>query len=400
MSGNTTRLGSANTYDNAVRQLTARQSQMSNLQEQLTAGKKVLRPSDDPSGAAQAERAITRMARVTTDQRALEVQRNAVATAESTLGNAITAVQDFRALAVQAGNTSLTGTDRASIAQQMTTLRDQILGYANEKDSNGQPLFGGLGSTAAPFSDTSGGVTFNGIAGQTAGGAVSVPATLDGAATWMSVPTGNGVFAITQATGTSSVYTDAGKVTDPSAVTGANYNLVFTVSGGATTYNVLNTSAGTTVQGAQPYQQGQAIAFDGISLTPSGAPANGATLQVKPSTRSSLFGVLDAAIVGIRDATSTGAVAQNVSQALVQIDSGMSRLQSSRGTAGDLLNRVDDISGRQADRSIQLEADRSRAEDIDMVKGVSDFQTQQTAYSAALGSYAQIQKQSLFNFIS
>jgi len=110
--------------------------------------------------------------------------------------------------------------------------------------------------------------------------------------------------------------------------------------------------------------------------------------------------VLDAAIAGIRDATSTGAVAQNVSQALVQIDSGLSRLQSSRGTAGDLLNRVDDISGRQADRSIQLEADRSRAEDIDMVKGVSDFQTQQTAYSAALGSYAQIQKQSLFNFIS
>ncbi len=400
MSGNTTRLGSANTYDNAVRQLTARQSQMSSLQEQLTAGKKVLRPSDDPSGAAQAERAITRMARVTTDQRALEVQRNAVGTAESTLGDAITAVQTFRALAVQAGNTSLTGTDRASIAQQMTTLRDQILGYANEKDSNGQPLFGGLGSTAAPFSDTSGGVTFNGIAGQTAGGAVSVPATLDGAATWMNVPTGNGVFAITQASGTSTVYTDAGKVTDPSAVTGGNYNIVFTVSGGATTYNVLNTTTGTTVQSAQPYRQGQAIAFDGISLTPSGTPANGATLQVKPSTRSSLFGVLDAAIAGIRDATSTGAVAQNVSQALVQIDSGLSRLQSSRGTAGDLLNRVDDISGRQADRSIQLEADRSRAEDIDMVKGVSDFQTQQTAYSAALGSYAQIQKQSLFNFIS
>jgi len=256
MSGNTTRLGSANTYDNAVRQLTARQSQMSNLQEQLTAGKKVLRPSDDPSGAAQAERAITRMARVTTDQRALEVQRNAVATAESTLGDAVTAVQDFRALAVQAGNTSLTATDRASIAQQMTTLRDQILGYANEKDSNGQPLFGGLGSTAAPFSDTSGGVTFNGIAGQTAGGAVSVPATLDGAATWMNVPTGNGVFAITQASGTSTVYTDAGKVTDPSAVTGANYNIVFNVSGGVTTYDVLNTGNDGAERAALPGRSG------------------------------------------------------------------------------------------------------------------------------------------------
>jgi flagellar hook-associated protein 3 FlgL len=46
-----------------------------------------------------------------------------------------------------------------------------------------------------------------------------------------------------------------------------------------------------------------------------------------------------------------------------------------------------------------LEADRSRAEDLDMVKGISDFQNLQTGYSAALQTYAQIQKLSLFNFI-
>ena len=46
-----------------------------------------------------------------------------------------------------------------------------------------------------------------------------------------------------------------------------------------------------------------------------------------------------------------------------------------------------------------LEADRSRAEDLDTIQALSDFKTQQTAYSAALGSYAEIQKLSLFNFI-
>jgi len=89
-----------------------------------------------------------------------------------------------------------------------------------------------------------------------------------------------------------------------------------------------------------------------------------------------------------------------VAQALSQIDAGQSRLSSSRGLAGDLLNRVDNIADRQESLSIQLEADRSRAEDLDVVKALSDFSTQQTAYSAALGSYAQIQKLSLFNFIS
>ena len=51
-------------------------------------------------------------------------------------------------------------------------------------------------------------------------------------------------------------------------------------------------------------------------------------------------------------------------------------------------------------RSEQLEADRSRAEDLDMIKGISDFQNQQTGYQAALQTYASVQKLSLFNYIS
>ncbi|MBU1358241.1 MAG: flagellar hook-associated protein 3, partial [Gammaproteobacteria bacterium] len=101
----------------------------------------------------------------------------------------------------------------------------------------------------------------------------------------------------------------------------------------------------------------------------------------------------------VRD-SSGGTLSQNVAQALSQIDAGMSRLSASRGQAGNLLNQVDNITDRQSSRSVQLEADRSRAEDLDVVKALSDFQNQQTAYSAALGSYAQIQKLSLFNFIS
>jgi len=399
MSGNATRLASANLYDSVVSQLNARQSQLSKLQEQLSASKKVLRPSDDPTAAAQAERAITRMSRVTTDQRALEVQRNAVANAESTLGDAVGAVQDFRTLLVQAGNSALSVADRASIAQQMTTLRDQLLGYANTRDSNDQPLFGGLGSTAAPFVDQGTGVAFNGIAGQASASDVAVPATLDGHATWMDVPTGNGVFSIVQAAGTGAVWSDAGQVLNPSALTGHDYSIQFSVAGGVTTYDVVDTSTSTTVQAARPYKAGQAIQFDGLSLVASGTPAAGDALVLSPSTRGSLFGVLDQAIAGVRDATSAGALAQNVAQALTQVDAGQSRLSSSRGVAGDLLNRVDAISNRQGARSIQLEADRSRAEDLDVVKALSDFQNQQTAYSAALGSYAQIQKLSLFNFI-
>ena len=80
------RLGSANTYDNAQRNLMTRQSKLSNLQENLTSGKRVVKASDDPTSAAQAERALNRIGRIATDQRALESQRTSIVQAESALG--------------------------------------------------------------------------------------------------------------------------------------------------------------------------------------------------------------------------------------------------------------------------------------------------------------------------
>jgi len=82
------------------------------------------------------------------------------------------------------------------------------------------------------------------------------------------------------------------------------------------------------------------------------------------------------------------------------IDIGLERVHNMRSYAGELLNRADRITGNQETRSIQLEADRSRAEDLDMIKGISDFQNQQVGYEAALKSYSMVQKLSLFNFIS
>ena len=88
------RMGSANAYDTALRAITERQATLANLQENLTAGKRVLRASDDPTAAAQAERAITRLERIKTDQRALESQRNAIAQAEGTLSDVNDALQE------------------------------------------------------------------------------------------------------------------------------------------------------------------------------------------------------------------------------------------------------------------------------------------------------------------
>jgi flagellar hook-associated protein 3 FlgL len=398
------RLGTANTYDNTQAILTSRQAGLADIQEKVAAGKKVLRPSDDPTGAAQAERALTRTSRVETEQRALNLQRDSIANAESTLGNASDLLQRFRELVITAGDPSYSSTDRSSMAQEMTGLRDQLFAFANKLDSNGIPLFGGLGSPAPPFTDASAGVTFNGIPGQHASTPVSIPSAMDGQAAWMNVPTGNGVFTVgLGGANTGTVWTDPGQVINPGALTGNNYTVTFTVTATVppvTTYDVVNTTTATPVApAARPYIDGQTLQFDGLSFTAHGTPVNGDTLQIAPSTRSDLFAVMDAAIAGIKGASNSNRLTQSLTLSLAQVDTGMDRLRSARGQAGELLNRADIIDATQQDKTVQLEADRSRAEDMDMVKGISDLQNQQTGYEAALKTYAQVQRLSLFTYL-
>lgn len=400
------RLSTANQYDIALRNIGQRQTSLSNLQENLTSGKRVVRPSDDPVAAAQAERALTRLSRNETDLRALDMQRNTMALAESTLGETADAMQAFRELVVSAGNGTHTQTERDAIVQQLAGLRDQILSYANRKDANGLPLFQALGSAQTPFPGTAASVSFAGLPGQHASGNTQIAKVLDGDAAWMSVPTGNGVFEVSlNPANTGKAWTDLGQVTNPSALTGDDYSITFSVVGGVTTYDVVNTTTATSVLSAQPYTAPTTIAFDGMSLQIKGSPNNGDSFDIAASQPSNVFEVLENAIGTIRDAgnpdgsTDFGSLTHGITRGLTEIDSAMNRLQASRGLAGDLLNRADRIEGELDTRAVQLEDDRSRAEDLDMIKGISDFQNQQVGYEAALKSYAQVQQLSLFKFI-
>ena len=411
------RLGSANAYDTALNNIMNRQSSLSSLQENLTSGKKVVRASDDPTGAAQAERAITRLARIETDQRALQSQRNAITQAEGTLGDVTDAMQNFRELVASAGNASHTPQERKSIAAQLSGYRDQIFALANRKDTNGLPLFSALGSALAPFVGPQGlpqDYTFAGQPGQVASNEVSIPYALDGDSAFMHLPSRDGVFNVTLATivapshplGTTGV-----TLTNPSLVSGSAYSISIagvdttTVPGTTTvTYNITESPNVTgPFSGSASYLSNNnaniaVTAIPGLSINITGSPVVGDTIALDP--RPSVFSVLDDAIRDIGNAVDSNAATQAVGQALHNVDVGMARISSARGQAGDLLTRADRISSNQDKRSIQVEGDRSLAEDLDMIKGVSDFQNQQTGYQAALQSYAQVQKLSLFNYIS
>lgn len=183
------RVSTFRAFDSAIDNLQRRQGELSRSQEQLSSGKRVERPSDDPAAAARAERALAAIARSEADQRALEASRSAMQLTESALGDAGELMQQVREQIVAAGNPSFTNAERGMIVQSLRGLREQLLGIANRADGLGSYLFGGQGSASPPFVDAPGGVTYDGAAGETrVTSREALPLAIDGRAAWLEAP--------------------------------------------------------------------------------------------------------------------------------------------------------------------------------------------------------------------
>lgn len=95
----------------------------------------------------------------------------------------------------------------------------------------------------------------------------------------------------------------------------------------------------------------------------------------------------------------TDQIMQSVRDGLRDIDAAAQHLGSQRARTGESMNRTDSVEVRLSEQALAASAERSQAEDLDMVQAISDFQNQQTGYDAALKAYAMVQRLSLFQYI-
>ncbi|MCE4554818.1 flagellar hook-associated protein FlgL [Pelomonas cellulosilytica] len=401
------RLSTANLYDASIANLQRRQQTLQEQQSQLTSGKRVQKASDDPTGAARAERALASIGRVEANQRALEASRNSMTLAESALGDANELLQQARETMIAAGNASYSDAERQGLANKLQGLRDQLLAIANRPDGAGGYLFSGQGSANPPFLDQAGGVTYVGTPGNIQTGNLdSFQLTVDGRGVWEQAASGNGSFVTdTQPnsidpTQPAKGWIDSGRVTDPGRVTGQHYRIDITGTAPTQTYAVTNTDTGAGVAGGD-YKSGLAIQFDGISVTVSGAPANGDNFSVAPSTNTlKVFDVMDRAIAELKTPLRNAAqIQQSNTGRLRDLDAVMGSLQNARSQVGEKLNNLDGTEGRLAALKQYSTEEKSAAEDLDMVQGLSEFQNQQTGYDTALKTYSLVQRMSLFQYI-
>jgi flagellar hook-associated protein 3 FlgL len=175
-------------YDQNMRGVSNAQSEWLRYGEQMSTGKRVNRPSDDPIAASQA--VVLSQAQAQNSQYALArtFATQKVSLEENVLGQVTTALQTAQEKIVYAANGTLSDDDRASLGTELEGIRNQLLNLANSTDGNGRYIFAGYKTESAPFvNNATSGVDYK-------GGNTSITQTVDAARTMTIGHTGTQVF--------------------------------------------------------------------------------------------------------------------------------------------------------------------------------------------------------------
>jgi flagellar hook-associated protein 3 FlgL len=151
-------------YERATTDINTLRKRADQLQSQISSGQRLTRSSDDPVAAARL-RVLSRadglsQVNVTNANRAT----SDLTLADNALQDIADNVTKAKELATQAANGTLSTEQRASIGQQIASIRQNLIALANSKDSSGNALFGGEGAGDAYTLDGSGNPVYAGTA--------------------------------------------------------------------------------------------------------------------------------------------------------------------------------------------------------------------------------------------
>jgi flagellar hook-associated protein 3 FlgL len=126
---------------------------MQEIQEKLSSGKQINRPSDDPSGARKV------LGLKGKESQVQQYSDNVMATKEqinftfNTLDGIYEILSQIKSLTIQASNDTLGQPERQVIAAELNELMESVLQNVNT-DNNGRYIFSGTKTSTSPFSGT------------------------------------------------------------------------------------------------------------------------------------------------------------------------------------------------------------------------------------------------------
>lgn len=393
-------------FDASTAAMLDQQAALLRTQQQLSTGRRMLVPSDDPIAASQALAVRTGESRAEQYAENQATARDGLAMAESKMASIGDLLIAARTLLISAGNATQSNSDRAAIATELSGMHAELLGMANAQDGQGRYLFAGYQDGSAPFSQSVAGVSYNGDQGRrtvAVAGSREIPMSDNGHSIFELGRSGNGVFKTAAgAANTGAGMVSVGRVYDATLLTGHTYRIDFSV-GPSPIYSVVDVTAATTLSTGNAWASGAAIRFDGIEVSIENAPANGDRFDITPSTPQSLFKTLSDAINAVSFPFTTSADAARfntlLGTALVELDSGTERVLMARTELGAHLGELDGLTSANEAERVLLAGRRSRLEDLDYAQAMSDLARQQMALEAAQRTHVKVTGMTLFDFL-
>ncbi|XBS68373.1 flagellar hook-associated protein FlgL [Acerihabitans sp. KWT182] len=151
-------------YQQSLNAIDNNYSLLESSEMQLSSGNRVSVPSDDPIAASQA--VIINQSQSMDDEysAAATSATNSLSLESSVLSQITTVIQNAQTLIIQAGDGTLSDSDRQSLATTLESYKSQLLSLANTKDSNGNYIFAGYDTDTAPYTEDAdtGAVTYSG----------------------------------------------------------------------------------------------------------------------------------------------------------------------------------------------------------------------------------------------
>lgn len=399
------RVSTSQIQQTGVNSMLEQQGRLSKVQEQLATGRRILNPSDDPSGSARALELAKSVETVEGYNRNIDFADSRMRIEESVLeqvGNTLTRVRE---LAVQANNATTGADGRKKIAAEVRQQLDQLVELGNSTDGDGEYLFAGGQSREKPFAVEDGEVVYRGDQSSRdaqVGPGRRVTTTHSGFDVFMDVVNGDGRYVSSAGEGNTGTGTiSAVSVTDPSAGP-QPYDIEFEDNGGTLQYRILD-EGGNTVEGPEDYEAGEPIELDGLAVEIEGTPEAGDTFAVDRSSRQSIFETVGRFADALERADDSGpgdAAFRNVGNRTLQdIDQAQNNVLEVRSELGGRLKALDGDREANEVAALELKSTKSELEDLDYASAVSELSQRQAGLQAAQQSFSRIQGLSLFDYL-
>jgi len=431
------RISTVQAFNNGINGLQSNYGNVSRTQEQISTGKKILTPADDPVASVKLLQLSQEEALNGQYNTGMTAAKNSLNTEEAMLTSVETVLTRIREIAVQAGNGALDPTDRASLAKEVGQREDELMNLLNSKDASGKYLFSGsMGDTQPYVRNADGTYSYNGDEGQRSvqiASSTFVPISDSGKDAFENNFNANRVDTTKVSTNTGTGRISLGLVTDktaydstfpasnpPVATDGVGIHflddkkyVIYDLANPPTAaqwaaYNPASPPAGQLKADSlsSTQESSRFITYGGVKVQLDGAPATGDEFKITRDTANEKRSLLNV-VSDLRKALENGdsstegvyQIRDSAAVAISNLDTAFTQVDGVRGKVGARLNVIDSTSDFIANVTLVNKSVQSDLEDLDYPEALSRYALQNTVLQASQQSFVKIAQLSLFKYL-